>query len=166
MTLTARILHQYFDQDDGSLPEVIVSFPSADAVATALRYLDTLGARNVTVGGGTWWSRTEQVDKPYSGIGDALRVLSGEADPLHFVLGGVYVAGCVLPDLGVFVDPDGLCLDYRMGDDWGEHEIAALLALLGNLEDAGGIVTVPCWGSEGEDAFLRAIHAQKVGGRA
>lgn len=155
---SVALLRPYFEEDDGSLPEVVVSFANADAMASSLRLLETLGARDVTVGGATWWSRAEAGAKPYAAPEDALRVANGEADSFHLVFGGIEVAGAVLPDLGVFVDPGGLTLDYRMGADWGVQQVESFLHLLRRLQGLGGIVAVPWWGVERERLFLQALY--------
>jgi hypothetical protein len=148
---------QYFDTDDGSLPEITVTFADPSRVTQAFEHLFSSGARNVSVGGGSLWLTASQSERPFTGASDAALVISGAAESFHVVLAGVTCSGCSIPDLGVFVDPDSLTLDYRMGSPWGEREIQSLLALLRQLRALGGVVTVPWWGADGELAFLGAL---------
>lgn len=46
------VLTNYFDTDDGSLPEIEVIFDSASSIPVAFAHLYERGARNVTQGGG------------------------------------------------------------------------------------------------------------------
>ena len=151
-------LLQYFDTDDGSLPEIEVTFADPSQVVQAFEYLFACGARNVTVGGGYLWQIASQTEVRFSGPGAAALVIAGTAEPFHIVLAGVSCAGHSIPDLGVFVDPDSLVLDYRMGPAWGEPEIQSLLALFRQFSTLGGAVSVPWWGADGESAFLNALR--------
>lgn len=49
------------------------------------------------------------------------------------VFGGIQSGIVAIPDLGVFVFPDQLSLDYRMGPAWGPSELEAFFGLLGEL---------------------------------
>jgi hypothetical protein len=150
-------LFRYFDTDDGSLPEITLTFADPSQVTRAFEHLFACGARNVSVGGGSLWLTASQSETPFSGASDAALVISGAADSFHVVLAGVICSGSSIPDLGVFVDTDSLTLDYRMGSSWGEPEVQSLLTLLRQLRDFGGVVTVPWWGADGERAFLGAL---------
>ncbi|MEJ1098497.1 MULTISPECIES: hypothetical protein [unclassified Pseudoxanthomonas] len=134
-----------------------MTFADPSRVIRAFEHLFACGARNVSVGGGNLWLTASQSEKSFSGAGDATLVISGAADSFHVVLAGVTCSGSSIPDLGVFVDPDSLTLDYRMGSSWGEPEIQSLLALLRQLMDLGGVVTIPWWGADGERTFLGAL---------
>ena len=63
----------------------------------------------------------------------AALVVSGEAEAFHLVLGGLQSQAVTIPDLGVFVFPDQLALDYRVGPAWGPSEVEAFFRLLGEL---------------------------------
>ena len=68
------------------------------------------------------------------------RDVTGEADACHVVLRDTRVGAAVLPELGVFVLPDEVALDYRMGPEWRAEEVAALFTLLRTLLRRGGCV--------------------------
>ena len=151
------LLAPYFDTHDGSLPEVVVAFPPGQ-VRAAFRLLFDLGARDASAGGGaTLWVPDTESERTFSGPEDLDLVLSGRVEPFHILLGGIAIEGCMLPDLGVFVDRESLVLDYRMGDEWDESRVRAFLRLLGRLRKIGGVVAVPWWGPEGERAFMQAL---------
>lgn len=147
----------YFNEDDGSLPEIEVAFGDSALVPLAFKHLYERGARNVTVNGGYVWIKASQADRPFSGPEDALLVVAGEIDAFHVVLGSITGAICQIPDLGVFVFAEGLLFDYRMGADWGQAEIHSLLSLLRQLQKLGGSISVRWWGADGERDFLDAL---------
>ncbi|UHQ56258.1 hypothetical protein [Microbulbifer sp. YPW16] len=150
-------LSEYFVTDDGSLPEVQVSFSVPSLVPVAFKHLYDRGARNVTANGGDLWIKTSKIEKPFLGHEDAALVASGDAEAFHVVLAGIAGSSTPIPDLGVFVYKDGLDFDYRMGAAWGKSEIQSFLTLLGQLCELGGQVSVPWWGADGEQDFLDAL---------
>lgn len=89
---------------------------------------------DATACGASYCDRGDGRDKPIASAEDAanaaILVCNEEADSIHVVLGGLESAGTSIPDLGVFVHPEGLVLDYRMGSAWGPQQVAALFALL------------------------------------
>lgn len=150
-------LLKYFGTNDGSLPEIKVTFSDPSQVVQAFEYLFAHGAHNVTVGGGYLWHIVSQSEVPFSDAGAAALVMAGAVEPFHVVLADVDCAGNSIPDLGVFVAPDSLVINYRMGPAWGEPEIESLLALLRQFSALGGAVSVPWWGTDGESAFLNSL---------
>ena len=150
-------LSRYFETDDGSLPEIEVTFSDLSQVSAAFGHLFACGARNVTPGGSQLWIRAAQAERPFAGPDDAALVSFGTADPFHVVLGSVTGAGSPIPDLGVFVFTNSLTLDYRMGPGWGACEIQSFLSLLLELQTLGGVVSAPWWGAEGGRDFQAAL---------
>jgi hypothetical protein len=126
-------LRDLFDTDDGSLPEVRVDYRDSSAVVSGYALLRGRAARVVT-DNAHFWSKTHDAQRPLDSVSNAAAlVVSGEAEAFHVVLGGIQSRSVVIPDLGVFVLPDQLALDYRMGTAWGPKELEALFALLGEL---------------------------------
>ncbi|MFC7516354.1 hypothetical protein ACFQUU_15170 [Herbaspirillum sp. GCM10030257] len=150
-------LQQYFEVDDGSLPEIVVDFHSPNQVRDAFAFLFRLGGKDITAGGAALWNREEEKETEFRTPDDFELVFSGAADPFHLVLRGLESDGVILPDLGVFVDPHSMVLDYRMGAEWGDSKVASFIAMLRELVRLGGTITVPWWGAEGEQAFREAI---------
>jgi hypothetical protein len=144
-------LLRYFETNDGALPEIEVIFSNPEKVSLAFELLLASDARNVTAGGGYLWLKTEQKEKPFMGSGDAALVTADIAEPFHVVLAGITSEGCTLTDLGVTID-------YRMGSPWREAEVVALLVLLKKLCEFGGTLSVPWWGTDGEQVFTEALR--------
>jgi len=151
-------LVDYFETDDGSLPEIEVSFSEPVHIVKAFAHLFALGAKNHPAKDPTLWMRASQTEVPFTGPDDAALVTSGQADSLQILLSGITRAGCRLPDLGVFVGLNELILDYRMGPDWGHPQIEGLMALLRDLRALGGDVSVrQWWGDDGQKVFEDAL---------
>ena len=126
-------LREFFTTDDGSLPEVCIRFDDGVGVSKGYALLRSR-ARGAVTEDPTFWSVTHGEDRPIDSVANAADfVLSGEAESFHLVLGGIEIAGTVLPDLGVRVHKDELDLDYRMGKDWGEAEVEAFFTLIAEL---------------------------------
>jgi hypothetical protein len=151
-------LIDYFETDDGSLPEIEVRFSEPSHIVKAFTHLFTLGASNHSANEAMLWMRASQSAVPFTGPEDAAFVTSGEAESLQMLLSGINCAGCRLPDLGVFVGVNELILDYRMGPDWGHPQLDGLIALLRDLQALGGEVSVSdWWGDDGQRVFENAL---------
>jgi hypothetical protein len=138
-------LADYFNSDDGSLPEIEVCFGSGEDVVAGRKHLFAHGARDVSVGGTSLWIKDSGERRPFEDPDDAELVVAGVAESFHIVLADIACAGSTLPDVGVFVSRDELVLDYRMGPEWGSIEIDALLKLLHGLRKIGGRVSATAW---------------------
>lgn len=78
-----------------------------------------------------FWSRTEQTDLLVDSVPNAAALTSGgQAEAFHILISGVTAGDVELPPLGVFVWPDTIELDYRMGPDWGPDQIIGFFELL------------------------------------
>jgi len=84
-------LSRYFENDDGSLPEIEVEFSSAESLLCAFSYIFDLGAENIAVNGSYLWLRKERREEPFSGPKDAALVTDGKADSFHVVLGSIKI---------------------------------------------------------------------------
>ena len=60
-------------------------------------------------------------------------MISGDAEAFHLILQDPHVGAVALPELGIFVFPEEIALDYRPGPEWGVTEVAALVELLCEL---------------------------------
>jgi hypothetical protein len=75
-----------------------------------------------------------QRDQRVADYPDAAKLVAeGVAEPFHVLAPGLEFAGAVLPDLGVFVWPDELTLDYRMGSEWDRPQLIGLFEFLRQL---------------------------------
>ena len=123
-------LHHLFDADDGSLPEIRVSYVEREATVAGYDLLRLRAGRVVTEKP-YFWSKAHDVERALDSVSNAAAlVVTGEAEPFHVVLGGIQARNATIPDFGVFVFPYQLALDYRMGPAWGASEIEALFQVL------------------------------------
>jgi hypothetical protein len=67
-------------------------------------------------------------------------VVKGAAAPFHFLLRGLTTDGLALPDIGVFVLPNAVALDWETGPAWTYPRVRAFLRLVLRLT---GELTMP-----------------------
>lgn len=126
-------LHFFFDTDDGSLPEIRINYNDTKATVAGYVLLRERAAQNVTVSP-YFWSKIDNAEHLVDSVPNAAAlVVAGEADPFHVVFGGIQSGGTTIPDIGVFVFPNQIALDYRMGLAWGPKEVEALFELIAVL---------------------------------
>lgn len=119
-----------FRHNDGSLPGIEMTHVKPTELSAIYRMLrdrsELFGDEPPTL-----WSRTEERSIPVDSIPDpAGLVAKGESEPFHICLEGILVDGEELPVLGLFVWPEGIELDYRMGPSWTACKIAGFFNLL------------------------------------
>jgi hypothetical protein len=137
-------LHDMFDTDDGSLPDIYVLNLSAQGVKDIWAYL--CQSATGLASDDSFWHIANGQSIPVDAVPNAAElVVSGEAESFHAVLRGISFDGAVIPDLGVFVFPEAIYLDYRMGAEWGPAQVSALFELLNELQllDKDAVVSLP-----------------------
>ena len=123
-------IHEFFDTDDGSLPEVRVNYNDTRATASGYALLRKLAA-TTSPESPCFWAIADDAERLLDSVPNpAALVVSGEAEAFHVVFGGIRLREVIIPDIGVFVFPNQLALDYRMGAEWGSPEVEAFFALL------------------------------------
>jgi hypothetical protein len=114
-----------------------------------------------------FWSRTKEASVLVDSVSDAAGlVAAGEAEPFHHCVEGVVAGGVQLPVLGIFVWPDIVELDYRMGREWGPAQVAGFFELLRDccfLDPGAVVIPADFEGPPYPDRFLQAWSAYKVG---
>ena len=152
-----------FDTNDGSLPGIEVAKLSpagVSAVYAMLRRRSRLHNAPTEL-----WNRTRDDAVPVDSVPDAAGlVAAGEAEAFHLCVEGLVAGGVELPVLGVFVYPDGVELDYRMGREWGPAQVAGFFELLRDccaLDPSAVVLPAECEGPPYPDRFLRAWSAYK-----
>lgn len=132
-------LRDLFERDDGSLPEIELTQIGPAVIPEVFATLWRRG-HDATAGGASYRDRRDGQDKPIATPGNAANaavlVCNREAESVHVVIGGLGRAASPIPDIGVFVHPDGLVLDYRMGPAWGPAQLTALFELLHTIAEA------------------------------
>ena len=156
-----------FDTDDGSLPGIEVSKLSPDELAAIYAMLRSRS--HVEGDPPEFWSTVEEASRPVDSVPNAAAlVASGQAEAFHMLIAGLVASGVPLPPIGVFVWPDTIELDYRMGSDWGPPQVAGFFELLRDCcRLAAGALVVPadCEGPPYPKRFLQA-WSSFVGGAA
>lgn len=124
-----------FTQDDGSLPGVEVIFPDPGELGAGYKLLCEHSATG-DAGAECWHALENRTEFARNFDNIATEVASGRINPFHFVLDDLTVEEKLLPDVGVFVDPDRLGLDWRMGPAWDADGVFGFFALLRRLIEA------------------------------
>jgi hypothetical protein len=124
-------LHDLFDADDGSLPEVAFVDASPREVQALFAFLVQRGSVDA---GFEVWDKLLEAAVPLFAVPDAgARVASGQVTSFHLRLDAIEVEGTVLPQLGAFICADEVALDYRAGTAWTPAVLAAFARLLAEL---------------------------------
>jgi hypothetical protein len=153
-----------FDTDDGSLPGIEIAKLSPAGVSAIYAMLRS---RSRPCGDPPeFWSRTKEASVPVDSVPDAAGlVASGEAEAFHHCVEGVVAGGVELPVLGIFVWPDIVELDYRMGREWGPTQVAGFFELLRDccvLDPGAVVIPADFEGPPYPDRFLQSWSAYKV----
>jgi hypothetical protein len=152
-----------FDTDDGSLPGIEVAKLSRAGVSAVYAML----RRRSRPSGDPpeFWSPARNESVPVDSVLDAAGlVATSEAEAFHHCIEGMVAGGVELPVLGVFVFPDLVELDYRMGPEWGPAQVAGFFELLLDcctLDPAAVVVPAEQEGPPYPDRFLQAWSSYK-----
>ena len=129
-------LRKLFDTDDGGLYDIRLAGLGEASLVVAF---DFIRSRASVMADALFWHTGLQKDQRVADYPDAPRLVAqGTAEPFHVLASGLEFCGAVLPDLGVFVWPDELTLDYRMGPEWDRPQLIALFELLRQLVAVAG----------------------------
>ena len=100
-------LHDLFDTDDGSLPDIEINNLGGKEVTDVYAYLRSHS--ELTSDEQYFWSITENKDVPVKSVANAAQlVIRGEAEVFHVVVKGLFFGGAIIPDLGIFVFKDAI----------------------------------------------------------
>ncbi|HBI43818.1 MAG TPA: hypothetical protein DDY78_13355 [Planctomycetales bacterium] len=129
-------LRWLFDTDDGGLYDIRLTGLDEAGLIAAFAFVRS---RSVVTPDARFWHNGLDRDQRVADYPDAVGLVArGVAEPFHVLAPGLQFAGVVIPDLGVFVWPDEVTLDYRMGPEWGRRQLLALFELLRQLVAATG----------------------------
>lgn len=129
-------LRWLFDTEDGALYDVRLSELDEAGVVAAFGFIRSRSA--ITPDALFWQTQLERNERVADHPDAARLVIRGVAEPFHVLASGLTLAGVVLPDLGVFVWPDEVTLDYRMGPEWGRPQLLALFECLRQMVAVAG----------------------------
>ena len=161
MTDPWSIARENFEDDDGSLPGILISNLDAKAVRTIYDFFrsnGTIETRNPTI-----HVKSKDADIPLEEVEDAAQlVINGDAYGFHYCFAGIQRASQELPTLGLFVCSDSVEIDYRMGSHWNPSNVNALFSLLASLRALCPSCTIGSATTEGlpyPESFSRALEA-------
>ena len=121
-----------FQHDDGSLPGIELANLLPSEVPVLYQYLRDRSRLEGEMP--TFWDHELAQDRPVASVENpAALVVTGRADCFHHCVSGISIAGTVLPVIGVFVFPDSIELDYRMGKCWGQAQVLSFFSVLKEL---------------------------------
>jgi hypothetical protein len=157
-----------FDTDDGSLPGIEVAHLSSAGVAAVYAMLRR---RSHLVGDPpVFWSRVEEACIAVDAVPNAAAlVASCDADAFHHCISGIVAASVELPIIGVFVWPNAVELDYRMGSEWSAVRVAGFFELLRDCcacDPTAVIVPAEFEGPPYPDRFAEAWSRYQTNGGA
>jgi len=122
-------VHMCFDTDDGSLPAVVID--NLPPVGVASVYLMLRQRSRMATAFPQFHSYPDDAALPVDSVPNAAALVpTGQAAPFHHCIAGVVAGGVELPVLRVYVWPDAVELDYRMGPEWGPTQVAGFFDLL------------------------------------
>ena len=127
----------FFELDDGSLPEVVVSGLAPQEVQFVFDFLKGHAANGTLVGQTTWVPARGGADVLVLELqSPGLAAAEGRLPALHLVFRGVSFSGVRLPDLGAYFEVDAVAIDYFQGAQWGPVTIGAFADLLGAIAES------------------------------
>jgi hypothetical protein len=121
-------LHELFETDDGSLPDIFVENLSNLDVQNIYCWVRS---QSEVFGDPSLWDRVEQRGIPIKNIENPVSlVLVGRVEPFRDGLAGLSVSGIELPQLTIAVYSNEIQFDYRMGSEWGPSQVEGLFEFL------------------------------------
>lgn len=118
-----------FDSEDGEIPEICIGDLEEPQVVQVYSLIRSLGSS--LVGSPMIHDMRDRLDKPLDSFENpAELVVLAKIEPFHFLVRGIQFHGNRLPDLGVYVLPKAVALDYQCGPEWREPQVNALFELL------------------------------------
>lgn len=128
-------LHELFDTDDGSLPDVFIENLTGDQVSEIYAWVRSKCGVYSDACTPMFWDRVDEQDVPVTSVDDpASLVVNGQAESFRHGLSEVSSSGVVVPPLTIAVWPNSIEFDYRMGSEWGPAQLDALFDFLWSLQ--------------------------------
>lgn len=122
-------IHDLFDTDDGTFPEICVCNLKGKNVVEGYNYIRKHAS--MVVGAPRFLNGETNNEMGIDEVEDAsLLVANRKAHPFHFMVRDILFEGYRIRELGVFILDNAIALDYEKGPLWGEIEIESLLCLI------------------------------------
>jgi hypothetical protein len=136
-------LHDLFDTDDGSLPDIFIENLTGDQVSEIYRWVRSKCGVYSDEWNPTFWDRVDEQDVPVTSVDDpASLVVNGRAESFRHGLSEVSSGGVVVPSLTIVVWPNSIEFDYRMGPEWGPTQLDALFDFLWGVQQLASTATI------------------------
>lgn len=136
-------VHELFDTDDGSLPDILVGNLTSDQVVTIYRWVRSQCEIYSNNGDATVWHREHDCDVSIKSLDNpALLATSGRVEPFRHGLTRFTVSGVAIPQLTIEVSANEIGFDYRMGSDWGPSQVTALFDFLWSIQQLAPAATI------------------------
>jgi hypothetical protein len=127
-----QISKSNFTEDDGSLPSVDFSDLTADELRSIVNYFFSSGV--IETPNATIYDNVSERDLSLTEVADPVGlVFSGRVSTFHCCFAGLRWNNIELPTLGLFVFPDGVDIDYRMGSEWSPDCVDAFFRLISHF---------------------------------
>lgn len=127
-------IHDMFDEDDGSFPEICICGLSAAEVTAGYRLIRE--KTQFLVGGPRFFNVEAGCEMTLDEVENAAQlVCTRKAQPFHFMVRNLSLAQGSVHELGVFILDNAIALDYEKGRLWGELQIETLLLLINKLKE-------------------------------
>jgi hypothetical protein len=154
-------LHDLFDTDDGSLPEIELTNLNSSQIGNIFLFLLSLG-KEIQPNNATFWDNKLDQERSITSVGNAATLVTEyRASHFHIVVIGISLNGMTIPDLGVFVFQKNISLDYRMGSRWEPAQLSALFKLLSQIKKIAPEMNITLQEGEPEEnqkRFQKALN--------
>jgi hypothetical protein len=149
------LLHDLFDTDDGSLPEIELTNLNSSQISKIYLFLVSLGKEIKPKGITFWDNELNQARSIDSVENPATLITEYRASPFHIVISSITLDEITIPDLGVFIFQESISMDYRKGTLWTPDKLYALLELLCQIKNLAPEVNISLQESESEEKCRR-----------
>lgn len=126
-------IHDVFDIEDGSYPEICICGLTSQQVVSGYNFLRSKARR--LKGIPTFYSIESHEEVGLDAMGNAAEFVTRRvAKPFHFVISSLKYNNATLYDIGVFVLDNAISIDFKRSLIWGEIEIETLLLIVQEIK--------------------------------
>jgi hypothetical protein len=137
--LVDQIRHLFVD-DDGSLPDFFIENISISEFFDIISCIEDLSAQSQF----QVWNPEKDVELQLTSPSEAIKLfVDGKIESFRFPANDISIINQTIPSLGFGVyGTDCIEFDYRMGEDWTDDVIIALIALLSKFTEIAPNATI------------------------
>jgi len=127
-------IHDMFDEDDGSFPEICICGLTAAEVIAGYRLIREKA--RFMVGGPRFFNLESGQEMEIDAVECAATLVCRQkANPFHFMVRDIAFGSGKINEIGVFILDNAIAIDYEKGRIWGELQIETLLLLINKLKE-------------------------------